>query len=102
MRAQMPGASLTEMVDAALGGNAAAQRVFEDAGLHLGWGLAVAANLLNPGVIIVGGDPKAVRRLGFRPASTMQDALEMASDHVGREPTITHAHNPPLFLADVK
>lgn len=56
MRAQMPGASLTEMVDAALGGNAAAQRVFEDAGLHLGWGLAVAANLLNPGVIIVGGD----------------------------------------------
>ena len=53
-------------------------------------------------VIVVGGDVKAVRRLGFRPASTMQDALEMASDHVGREPTITHAHNPPLFLADVK
>ena len=53
-------------------------------------------------VIIVGGDVKAVRRLGFRPASTMQDALEMASDHVGREPTITHLHNPPLLIADVK
>ena len=56
MRAQMPGVELAEMVAAARGGNAAAQRVFEDAGLHLGWGLAVAANLLNPGVIVVGGD----------------------------------------------
>ena len=35
-------------------------------------------------VIIVGGDQRAVRRLGFVPASTLQDALEMASDVVGR------------------
>ncbi len=34
-------------------------------------------------VIIVGGEPRAVRRLGFMPASTMNDALEMASDVVG-------------------
>jgi hypothetical protein len=46
-------------------------------------------------VIIVGGDP-AVRRLGFTPASTFDDALEMASDVVGRSATITHLHNPPL------
>jgi len=52
-------------------------------------------------VIVVGGDVKAVRRLGFRPASTMADALEMASDHVGREPTITHLHVPPLLMAEV-
>jgi hypothetical protein len=52
-------------------------------------------------VIIVGGDTRAVRRLGFRPASTMQDALEMASDVVGRQPTITHIHNPPILMADV-
>jgi hypothetical protein len=52
-------------------------------------------------VIIVGGDPRAVRRLGFRPASTLQDALEMASDVVGREATITHLHNPPILMADV-
>jgi hypothetical protein len=52
-------------------------------------------------VIIVGGDVKAVRRLGFRPASTMNDALEMASDTVGRQPTITHFHNPPIVMADV-
>ena len=43
----------------------------------------------------------AVRRLGFTPASTLHDALEMASDVVGREPTITHLHNPPILLADV-
>ena len=52
-------------------------------------------------VIVVGGDPKAVRRLGFKPASTLQDALEMASDTVGPQPTITHLHNPPILMADV-
>ncbi|HEY2428112.1 MAG TPA: lactate racemase domain-containing protein [Acidimicrobiales bacterium] len=53
------------------------------------------------GVIVVGGDHRAVRRLGFKPASTLRDALEMAEDVVGRDPSITHLHNPPLFLADV-
>ena len=52
-------------------------------------------------VIVVGGDPKAVRRLGFKPASTMRDALEMASDVVGRDPSLTHIHTPPLMMADV-
>jgi hypothetical protein len=52
-------------------------------------------------VIVVGGDPRAVRRLGFRPASTLRDALEMATDVVGRDPSITHFHAPPLMLADV-
>jgi hypothetical protein len=52
-------------------------------------------------VIIVGGEPRAVRRLGFFPASSLEDALEMASDVVGRHPTITHLHCPPLLMADV-
>ena len=52
-------------------------------------------------VIIVGGEPRSVRRLGFMPASTLDVALEMATDVVGRQPTITHLHNPPLLLADV-
>lgn len=52
-------------------------------------------------VIIVGGDPRAVRRLGFKPASSLQDALEMASDTVGPAPTITHLHAPPILMADV-
>jgi hypothetical protein len=53
-------------------------------------------------VIIVGGDVKAVRRLGFKPASTLRDALEMAEDVVGRHPSITHLRVPPLALADVR
>ena len=53
------------------------------------------------GVIIVGGDVKAVRRLGFKPASTLQDAFEMATDVVGPQPTVTHLHDPPILLADV-
>src|SRR3954449_10226991 len=39
-------------------------------------------------VIIVGGDVKAVRRLGFKSASTLQHAFEMAEDVVGPSPTI--------------
>ncbi len=52
-------------------------------------------------VIVMGGDPRAVRRLGFRPASTLDDALEMATDVVGRHPSITYMHNPPMFISDV-
>jgi hypothetical protein len=53
-------------------------------------------------VIVVGGEPRAVRRLGFSPASTLEDALEIATDTVGREPTITHFHCPPIMLAQVE
>jgi lactate racemase len=53
-------------------------------------------------VIIVGGDAKAVRRLGFSPATTLDDALEIASDVVGRNATITHLHTPPLMLTHVE
>ncbi len=52
-------------------------------------------------VIIVGGDPATVRRMGFRPASTLADALEIASDVVGPSPSLTHLHTPPIMLADV-
>lgn len=52
-------------------------------------------------VIIVGGESRSVQRLGFQPASTLRDALEMASDVVGAQPTITHLHNPPILMADV-
>lgn len=53
-------------------------------------------------VIIVGGDTRAVKRLGFKSASTLNDAFEMAEDVVGPQPTITHYKNPPLVMADVK
>jgi hypothetical protein len=53
------------------------------------------------GVIVVGGDTRAVSRMGFKPASTLRDALEMATDVVGRDPSITHFHCPPMMMADV-
>jgi len=40
--------------------------------------------------------------MGFKPASTLRDALEMATDVVGRDPSLTHIHTPPLLLADVE
>jgi hypothetical protein len=64
------------------------------------WGAHALEHL--GGVIIVGGDPAAVRRLGFKPATTLNDALEMASDVVGPAPTITQFHCPPIMLADVQ
>jgi predicted NBD/HSP70 family sugar kinase len=56
MADQMPGAGVGAIIEAAQQGNVSALRVFEDAGLHLGWGLATVTNLLNPDVILVGGD----------------------------------------------
>ncbi len=53
------------------------------------------------GTIIVGGNRRAVRRMGFKPATTLADALEMAEDVVGRGPTITYFRAPPLMLAHV-
>jgi hypothetical protein len=53
-------------------------------------------------VIFVGGDRRTVARLGFRSAGTLADALEMASETVGRSPTVTAMKVPPLLLADVR
>jgi hypothetical protein len=53
-------------------------------------------------VIVVGGDQAAVHRLGFRAASTLADALEMAQDVVGPSPSLTHLHAPPVLMADVQ
>ena len=53
-------------------------------------------------VIFVGADRRTVARLGFRAASTLDDALEMASETVGSSPRITVMKCPPLLLCDVK
>lgn len=53
-------------------------------------------------VIWVGGDRRAAARMGHRSASTLADALEMASATVGPSPSITYLHNPPHLLADVR
>ncbi|HEX4216214.1 MAG TPA: lactate racemase domain-containing protein [Candidatus Dormibacteraeota bacterium] len=53
-------------------------------------------------VIIVGGDRDTVHRLGFKCATRLEDALEMAEQTVGRHPSISHLRLPPLLLADVR
>jgi hypothetical protein len=53
-------------------------------------------------VIMVGGDPKTCERLGYRAASSFRDALEMAGETVGRSPSISYFHVPPLAIADVR
>ena len=53
-------------------------------------------------VIFVGGNRKTTARMGFRAATTLADALEMAKDTVGASPSITYQHAPPLALADVR
>jgi len=53
-------------------------------------------------VIWVGANRRVAARLGFRAASTLQDALEMASSTVGPSPSITYLRNPPHLIADVR
>lgn len=52
-------------------------------------------------VIWVGANRKTVERMGFRAASSLRDALEMASSTVGRDPSITYLRNPPHMLTNV-
>ena len=53
-------------------------------------------------IIFVGADRRTASRLGFRAASTLDDALEMARETVGRAPSINYLHAPPLTMADVR
>ncbi|SDL70907.1 lactate racemase domain-containing protein [Tessaracoccus oleiagri] len=53
-------------------------------------------------VIWVGGNRRTADLFGHRSASTYADALEIASNTVGREPSITYLHGPGLPLGDVR
>lgn len=53
---QLNATCLDDVIEAAQAGQATALRAFEETGLHLGWGLAAVAALLNPEVIVIGGD----------------------------------------------
>jgi hypothetical protein len=53
-------------------------------------------------IIIVGAEDKRVADiLGWDAARNMEEALDMAKSHVGRTPTITHVHIPPIQMVDV-
>ncbi|HSO69395.1 MAG TPA: hypothetical protein VLQ67_07110, partial [Arachnia sp.] len=53
-------------------------------------------------VIWVGGDRRSAAILGHRSATTYADALEIASNTVGRAPSITVLRGPGLALGDVR
>ncbi|MGH7903681.1 MAG: lactate racemase domain-containing protein [Candidatus Dormibacteraceae bacterium] len=53
-------------------------------------------------VIVVGGRREVVHRLGFKCATSLEDAFEIAEQTVGRHPSVTHLRTPPLLLADVR
>jgi hypothetical protein len=65
------------------------------------WGCYAQSYL---GKIIVAGarDKEVAERLGYYTAPTLQAALDMAQDTVGRNPNVTLFHWPPIFLCDVE
>jgi hypothetical protein len=52
-------------------------------------------------VILVGGDPVTTERMGLKRADSIAEALEMAEDTVGPNPSRTYMHIPPLFMCEV-
>lgn len=64
----LPGAGVEEIVEHAVAGNQPAIRALEDAGLHLGWGIASVVNIVNPGVVVIGGDLATAGDLLIAPA----------------------------------
>ena len=53
-------------------------------------------------VIVVGAeDPNTAKVMGWDCAASVEEALEMAHSHVGRAPSVTHMHIPPINMADV-
>ena len=53
-------------------------------------------------VIVVGAeDRRAAEIMGWQCAGTVQEALEMAQSYLGREPSVTHVHIPPIGMVDV-
>src|SRR5438034_114190 len=53
-------------------------------------------------VIVVGATNQRVPSiLGWDTAATMEEAIEMAESHVGRKPSITLMHFPPILMAEV-
>ena len=86
---QYPEASLDDIVRAADGGDVSTRRALEDAGLHLGWGLATIVNLLNPSVIVVGGDMARAGELLLEPARI--GLRRHALDAVAQTPVLASA-----------
>jgi predicted NBD/HSP70 family sugar kinase len=86
MSAHLPDATLDDVIAAARRGDVAARRALEDAGLHLGWGLAGIVNLINPEVVVIGGDMARAGDLLLEPAR--QGLRRHALDSVALTPVL--------------
>ncbi|MBS43338.1 MAG: transcriptional regulator [Nocardioides sp.] len=84
MAGQLPDADLAAILDVARQGSVAARRALEDAGLHLGWALASIVNLLNPAIVVIGGNLAEAGDLLLEPART--GLRRHALDAVGQTP----------------
>ncbi len=64
------------------------------------WGEAGRAHVGK--VIVVGAEhPETAARLGWDVATSMEGALEMAQSFLGRRPSVTLFHMPPIVMADL-
>jgi len=53
-------------------------------------------------VICVGAeDRRSAEVMGWETASSMEEALEMAQSFLGKQPTVSHVHIPPINMVDV-
>ncbi len=53
-------------------------------------------------VICIGAeDKRSAQIMGWDTAKNMQEALEMAQSFIGRKPSVTHVHIPPISMVDV-
>jgi predicted NBD/HSP70 family sugar kinase len=86
---QYPQVGLDDIIRAADDGDVSTRRALEDAGLHLGWGLATVVNLLNPSVIVVGGDMARAGELLLEPARI--GLRRHALDTVAQTPVLASA-----------
>lgn len=64
------------------------------------WG-CYAQEYLGRVICVAPESPEAARRMGWDVAATLDDAIAMAEDTVGRGRSISVYHSPPLFLCDV-
>lgn len=96
MAGQHPDAELDDIIAAAGEGSFAARRTFEDAGLHLGWGLASIVNLLNPHVLVIGGDLARAGDLLLEPARV--GLRRHTLDAVSATPVVSSTHGPRASL----
>ncbi len=64
------------------------------------WG-SYALKYLSKVIAVRPSSKEAAGRMGFETAGSLPEAFEMASDAVGKDPSITYYHCPPIFLCDV-